>query len=437
MYLSFIFRYVKDKRPTISPNFNFLGQLLEYEKLLKKERGEQENVSPPLSAPIKKHCAEGAKSPVTPKSARLRFKPFVFGAHSASPVVVQSPTTALSKLSFSAPSPVLEEPNTPTPAKVASDVAFPQHSTTSLDKLSLIPCLAASAESHEATPGKVVTGDIKSPSTGTKRPISSMLTLELSTRHTQGTASDSTGVGSGQCGPDDIKYRSPGFKVKKQLVRPNSIAFSSYPLFDKPSSSVSSKEAFVITTQSESSQQTCCSMDCSSSNSQPLSHQSSFSMYSQTPGNTSNNNTQTSHRSSGPIAEPMSSQYEPPSTSHHRCMVNSNSSHAVEMRVKDPEMQGKTVSFEQARKSRSLEDILSADGEEQTVVGGCPSHVRARRQKRLINAAEMFSQSTAGHESSLRCRGTIDAHHHQSSSSISSSGSHSSLHGSLEIIQVS
>ncbi|XP_045196398.2 uncharacterized protein LOC123551487 isoform X2 [Mercenaria mercenaria] len=33
------YRYVKDKRPTISPNFNFLGQLLDFEKQLKQEKG--------------------------------------------------------------------------------------------------------------------------------------------------------------------------------------------------------------------------------------------------------------------------------------------------------------------------------------------------------------------------------------------------------------
>ncbi|KFO27207.1 dual specificity protein phosphatase 16 [Fukomys damarensis] len=33
------YRFVKEKRPTISPNFNFLGQLLDYEKKIKKQTG--------------------------------------------------------------------------------------------------------------------------------------------------------------------------------------------------------------------------------------------------------------------------------------------------------------------------------------------------------------------------------------------------------------
>lgn len=41
------FRYVKDKRPTISPNFNFLGQLLEYEKQLKLEKELNNNIDGP------------------------------------------------------------------------------------------------------------------------------------------------------------------------------------------------------------------------------------------------------------------------------------------------------------------------------------------------------------------------------------------------------
>uniref|UniRef100_A0A8C5KH47 Dual specificity phosphatase 16 n=1 Tax=Jaculus jaculus TaxID=51337 RepID=A0A8C5KH47_JACJA len=39
MSLDEAYRFVKEKRPTISPNFNFLGQLLDYEKRIKQQTG--------------------------------------------------------------------------------------------------------------------------------------------------------------------------------------------------------------------------------------------------------------------------------------------------------------------------------------------------------------------------------------------------------------
>ena len=48
---------MKEKRPTISPNFNFLGQLLDFERRIKRvdvrsgSGGEQELAPPPLTLP--------------------------------------------------------------------------------------------------------------------------------------------------------------------------------------------------------------------------------------------------------------------------------------------------------------------------------------------------------------------------------------------------
>ncbi|XP_074086882.1 dual specificity protein phosphatase 8 [Macrotis lagotis] len=49
------YRFVKDRRPSISPNFNFLGQLLEYErslKLLKALKAEGEPLAPDSAEPL-------------------------------------------------------------------------------------------------------------------------------------------------------------------------------------------------------------------------------------------------------------------------------------------------------------------------------------------------------------------------------------------------
>lgn len=102
---------MKSKRPTISPNFNFLGQLLEYEKELRKENilepkfdglSESSDCSQKrlckrdmrklsLSLDIDKKVNENAKAPLPRKEDH-------------------SPTSALAKLSFDAPNTEESEP---------------------------------------------------------------------------------------------------------------------------------------------------------------------------------------------------------------------------------------------------------------------------------------------------------------------------------------
>ncbi|XP_055251394.1 dual specificity protein phosphatase 16 [Moschus berezovskii] len=81
MSLDEAYRFVKEKRPTISPNFNFLGQLLDYEKRIKSQTGAAgpksklkllplEKASESVAGPGPVEGAQGSQLPPGPPHAR-------------------------------------------------------------------------------------------------------------------------------------------------------------------------------------------------------------------------------------------------------------------------------------------------------------------------------------------------------------------------------
>ncbi|KFM77964.1 Dual specificity protein phosphatase 8, partial [Stegodyphus mimosarum] len=96
------YRYVKSKRPTISPNFNFLGQLLEYEKQLRQENildAKPEATSAPPLCSKKRLCRTDMRA------SKLSLDIDTSKSENANIFLQprngdQSPTTALARLSF-------------------------------------------------------------------------------------------------------------------------------------------------------------------------------------------------------------------------------------------------------------------------------------------------------------------------------------------------
>lgn len=64
-----VFRFVKEKRPTISPNFNFLGQLLDFEKKIKSPHGSETKLKsinhpePSDEAPVQSESPDCVQEP--------------------------------------------------------------------------------------------------------------------------------------------------------------------------------------------------------------------------------------------------------------------------------------------------------------------------------------------------------------------------------------
>ena len=323
------------------------------------------------AATRKKQCIEELRSPTSPTVATPKLS-FVFKPPEERPNM-PSPTTALARLKFDQPSPIAERPSPimerPSPvSQGGSEMGFPSLPTTSLDKLAFTPCATI-------TPPLTLNITINKPLGGTKRPLA--LGVE-----------EATGA-SGSDPP--VTLRSPETKSKRPLVRPNSIAFSSYPKFELGGEGGQRGGEVRSETRPRSP-----SLDPPSPAQRMETDRPPVQMRQKTPGS------RISER--GGLGLGLGLGLTLPFDGAH--------------------------SFEQARKSRSLEDILNSPDTENT---GCGCPVRPRK---LVQAADMFAPpGVLESVNSCRRHGPADPHH--SSSSISSSGSLNSLHGSLEIIQVS
>ena len=348
---------------------------------------------------LKKQCLDELRHSVAPTRLPRAIQPLPKLKHfslrpplplGVTATTLQSPTSALAKLNFNQPSPTRTPDNWQWSTGVATIIAtetsptipLRQFPTTSLDKLSFVPCFTKE-EHARRTAVSTLPAVVKS-TTGKKRPISIAVTDRQTRDQLFSCASATSKLGSrgkqSEHAGQQVTLRSP---ETKRLVRPNSIAFSSYPRFE------------------------------------PDAIMSAVPQTLDQAGGSSNKCTATT--TAAVVVT------KPSCVDGHGC----GSPIVTQAPIRHSESSGSIGAphnFEKGRKSRSLEDILNSPDDQSSVVE-CTAPMHHRPYPRHI-ASDIFPPSLA-----------LDKHccgdPHQSSSSISSGGSHSSLHGSLEFIQVS
>ena len=184
-------------------------------------------------------------------------------------------------------------------------------------------------------------------------------------------------------------------KSKRSTVRPNSIAFSTYPSFDLASESTSST---------------------------PTS----------SPSHTSHDDASEAYLShSSKKLRPNGVSSEPSSERKFRWGRYSEREVYRQITAAMENAMLRTQVYEASRKARSLDDILSSGPDDSSMSSMCQCSVFSQVSRRCGIPVGL------DHFSPQQCRCGATTEPYQSNSSISSGGSHSSLHGSMEIIQVS
>ena len=414
---------------------------------------DQSGITPPSSLPINKQAA-----PLASCTLRLTTPPL----H-----MLPSPTSAMARLNVSAASPRCETPPSPpsnaSKAPTASqdnELPFYGFPTTSLDKLNFTPCYVPEtvAPSHVHAKTSAVKRPISATISETKlteptspmsvsslgSPTGSLLSVgsptgslpakvalrsrdgrgwrgEESSESGSGGSSDlvspmsissqsssSSSGGSNVASPTTASAASAASmgtttkvvlrsrdKSKRSTVRPNSIAFSTYPRFD-------------------------------------LASENTASTPTSSPSHTSHDDASEAYLShSSKKLRPNGVSSEPSSERKFRWGRYSEREVYRQITAAMENAMLRTQVYEASRKARSLDDILSGGSEDSNMSSMCQCSVFSQVSRRcgIPVGLDRFSPQQC------RCGATTEPY--QSNSSISSGGSHSSLHGSMEIIQVS